>query len=49
MRRGRNIAKVAIARKLAIDLYWMWRQSCDYGQLKQFGSHAGKPGNLYGE
>jgi transposase len=48
MRRGRNIAKVAIARKLAIDLYWMWRQSCDYGQLKQFGSHAGKPGNLYG-
>jgi len=48
MRRGRNIAKVAIARKLAIDLYWMWRRSCDYGQLKQFGSHAGKPGNLYG-
>jgi len=48
MRRGRNIAKVAIARKLAIDLYWMWRRSCDYGQLKQFGSHAGKPRNLYG-
>jgi hypothetical protein len=26
MRRGRKIAKVAMARKLAAHLYWMWRQ-----------------------
>jgi transposase len=25
MRRGRNIAKVAVARKLAVRLYWLWR------------------------
>jgi transposase len=45
MRRGRKIAKVAMARKLAVHLYWMWRQGCDYGQLQKFGSHAGKPGH----
>ena len=27
MRRGRKIAKVAMARKLAVHLYWMWRQA----------------------
>ena len=26
MRRGRKIAKVAMARRLAIRLYWMWRK-----------------------
>lgn len=26
MRRDRRIAKVAMARKLAVNLYWMWRQ-----------------------
>jgi transposase len=45
MRRGRKIAKVAMARKLAVHLYWMWRQGWDYGQFEKFGSHAGKPGN----
>lgn len=45
MRRGRKIAKVAMARKLAVHLYWMWRQGRDYGQWKKLGSHAGKPGN----
>jgi len=45
MRRGRKIAKVAMARKLAVHLYWMWRHGCDYGQLEKFGSHAGEPGN----
>jgi transposase len=45
MRRGRKIAKVAMARKLAVHLYWMWRQGWDYGQFKRFGSHAGAPGN----
>jgi len=48
MRRGRKIAKVAMARKLAVHLYWMWRQGWDYGQLQKLGSHAGVPGNLDG-
>ena len=45
MRRGRKIAKVAMARKLAVHLYWRWRQGHDYGQLQKLGSHAGEPGN----
>jgi transposase len=49
MRRGRKIAKVAMARKLAVHLYWMWRQGCDYGQMQKLGSHAGEPGNRDGE
>jgi transposase len=49
MRRGRKIAKVAMARKLAVHLYWMWRQGCDYGQMQKLGSHVGEPGNLDGE
>jgi transposase len=49
MRRGRKIAEVAMARKLAVHLYWMWRQGCDYGQRQKLGSHAGEPGNPDGE
>ena len=48
MRRGRKIAKVAMARRLAIALYWMWRKGWDYEQLRKFGSHAGQPGNRDG-
>ena len=48
MRRGRKIAKVAMARKLAVRLYWMWRKGWDYQQLKKFGSHAGQPGHRHG-
>ena len=47
MRRGRKTAKVAMARRLAIRLYWMWREERDYEQLIEFGSHAGEPGNRY--
>jgi hypothetical protein len=32
MRRGRMTAKVAMARRLAIRLYWMWREGRDYEQ-----------------
>ena len=49
MRRGRKIAKVAKARKLAVHLYWMWRQGWDYGQFKRFGSYAGEPGHPDGK
>src|SRR5450432_3795989 len=48
MRRGRKIAKVAMARRLAVRLYWMMRKGWDYEQVKKFGSHAGQPGNRHG-
>ena len=48
MRRGRKIAKVAMARKLAVELYWMWRRGWDYNEMQQLGSHAGAPGNPHG-
>lgn len=41
MRRGRKTAKVAMARRLAVRLYWMMRQQGDYQQWNKFGSHAG--------
>ncbi len=50
MRRGRKIAKVAMARRLAVRMYWMWRKGWDYEQMRKFssqgrksGSHAGVP------
>jgi transposase len=48
MRRGRKIAKVAMARKLAIQLYWMMRKEWDYEQVKRFGPHAGQPEYRHG-
>ena len=48
MRRDRRIAKVAMARKLAVSLYWMWRKGFDYPQTLQFGSHAGEPVYVHG-
>jgi transposase len=48
MRRERKIAKVAMARKLAVRLYWMWRKGWDYQQLLKFGSHVGQPVTGYG-
>jgi transposase len=48
MRRGRKIAKVAMARRLAVRMYWMWRKEWDYEQMKKFGSHAGQPGYRQG-
>jgi transposase len=42
MRREKRIAKVAMARKLAVRLYWMWRNGWQYSQMVEFGSHAGK-------
>ena len=48
MRRGRKTAKVAMARRLAVRLYWRMRQGWDYQQWSKFGSHAGQPGNRDG-
>src|SRR5258707_970460 len=48
MRRHKNIAKAAMARKLAVRLYWMWRNNWQYSQLVEFGSNAGKLGTVHG-
>ena len=48
MRREKRIAKVAMARKLAVRLYWMWRNNWQYSQLVEFGSNAGKLGTGHG-
>jgi transposase len=42
MRRERRIAKVAMARRLAVRLYWMWRNGWEYSQSVEFGSHTGQ-------
>jgi transposase len=41
MRKNRAIAAVAVARKLAVRLWWMWRRGVDYEQMCASGSHAG--------
>jgi transposase len=48
MRRGRKIAKVAMARRLAVHLYWMMREGWNYQELVEFGSHVGQPENRHG-
>ena len=48
LRRQRNIAKVAMARRLAVRLYWMWRNGWEYVQLVKFGSNAGQLGTGHG-
>jgi len=42
MRRERRIAKVAMARRLAVRLYWMWRNGWERAQAVEFGSYAGQ-------
>src|SRR5437870_7016607 len=44
MRRHKGIAKVAMGRRLAVRLYWMWRNGCEYSQSLEFGSYAGQLG-----
>ena len=48
MRRHKSIAKVAMGRRLAIRLYWMWRNGCEYSRSLEFGSHAGQLGTGHG-
>ena len=48
MGRGRKIAKVAMARKLAVHLYRMWRRGWDYDEMQKLGSLAGEPGHRDG-
>src|SRR6266849_5525428 len=48
MRRQKSIAKVGMGRRLAIKLYWMWRNGCEYSQSVEFGSYAGELGTGHG-
>jgi transposase len=48
MRRDRRIAKVAMARRLGVRLYWMWRNGWEYSQSVEFGSHAGQLVEVHG-
>ena len=48
MRRHKSIAKVAMGRRLAVQLYWMWRNGCEYSQSRKCGSHAGQLGTGHG-
>jgi transposase len=48
MRRHRSIAKVAMGRRLAIRLYWMWRNQCEYSPSFEFGSYVGQLGTGHG-
>jgi transposase len=48
MRRHKSIAKVAMGRRLAIRLYWMWRNDCEYSPSLEFGSYAGQLGTGHG-
>jgi transposase len=45
-RHSTGVAKVAVARKLALRLYWMLRNQIDYAQLR--GPYAGKPVSFCG-
>ncbi|HEX6880075.1 MAG TPA: IS110 family transposase [Terriglobales bacterium] len=40
MKKNRQVAVVAIARKLAIRLWWMWKMGLDYAAMAESGSHA---------
>ena len=44
MKKNRSIAAVAVARKLAIRLWWMWIRGLDYGQFVSPVRMQGKPG-----
>jgi transposase len=47
-RRHKSIAKIAMRRRLAIRLYWMWRNGCGYSRSLEFGSYAGQLGTGHG-
>ena len=47
VRKGnRALAKVMVARRLAVRLYWMLRKQWTYAELVR---HAGKPGSFCGK
>ena len=49
MRKNRSIAAVAVARKLAVRLWWMWKRGLTYAQFRASGSHAESARSTTGE
>ena len=48
VRRHKSIAKVALGRRMAIKLYWMWRNGCEYSQSVKCGPYVGQLGIGHG-
>jgi transposase len=48
MRRHKSIVKVALGRRMAIKLFWMWWNGCEYSQSVKCGSYAGQLGTVHG-
>jgi transposase len=48
MRRHKSIAKVAMGRRLAVRLYWIWRNGCEHSSSFESGPYAGQLGSGYG-
>ena len=48
MRRHKSIAKVAMGRRLAVRLYWMWRNGSNYSPRLESGSYVGQLGMRHG-
>jgi len=45
---AQGIAKVAMGRRLAVRLYWMWRNGCEYSPSLECGSYVGQLGTGHG-
>jgi transposase len=43
LKKNRSIAAVALARRLGVRLWWMWKLGLTYGQIVESHSHAGSP------
>jgi hypothetical protein len=37
-----------MGRRLAVRLYWMWLDGCEYSQSAEFGSYVGQLGTGHG-
>ena len=49
MRKNPSIAAVAVARRLAVRLWWMWKRELTYAEFCTSGSHAGSARLTTGE
>ena len=43
LKKNRSIAAVALARRLGVRLWWMWKLGLPYGHIVESHSHAGSP------
>jgi hypothetical protein len=43
-----ELGEAKMGRRLAVRLYWMWRNGCEYSPSLEFGSYAGQLGTGHG-